>query len=300
MGTVIDQHEHSAHEFPVVVLNTGARMSALVFGSELQSPAEDIKKAVLSAIQLGYRHFDTAAAHGTEVAVGEGIAEAISSGLIHREDIFVTLKFHANSAAGVAAALKKSLSALQLDYVDLCLLHCSVKIRKGFSFPPKDDFALPSSTTEDAWRALEECMHSGLTKAIGVSNFSVKELKDLLLHAKVVPSVDQVELHPFWQEKQLHEFCRSVGVRICALHPLGSVLHPVYSNAVLKAIAEKHNKSPGQISLRWLIENGIAPIVASYDAEKLSEYIKIFDFKLSQDDVEQIESLEQRRLGLPC
>ncbi|EFJ09388.1 hypothetical protein SELMODRAFT_130110, partial [Selaginella moellendorffii] len=246
-------------------------------------------------VQMGYRHFDTAAAHGTEEAVGKGLKKGFVDGLVKREEVFVTYKFHLLDAGEVRSAVEKSLSALQLEYLDLCLVQSPSKLLKSCTYPPnqRESASLPSSVQE-IWEALEDCVQSGLTKAMGVCNFSAKNVKEILESASVVPAVNQVELHPMWQQKQLREFCQSVGVRVSSWRPLGG--QPplsVLNNSVIKEIAETHGKTPNQIALRWLLENGVISVIQSYDPEKLLEYINLFDFKFSVEDLEKLASLDQ-------
>ncbi|EFJ34923.1 hypothetical protein SELMODRAFT_80963 [Selaginella moellendorffii] len=300
-------------EAPFFQLRTGARAPAVGFGSGTFTSAEEIKGAVLSAIKLGYRHFDTATAYGTETAIGEALAIAFDAGLVTREEVFLTTKLRSDDHApqDVLPALKKSLRlgqsfifscALRVDFVDLFLMHAPIKLTKGARFPPKEHEILPLDIP-GTWKAMEDRFDEGLAKAIGVSNFSSKKLGDLLEYARIPPAANQVELHPIWQQKKLRDFCRAHDVQVFAWSPLGGLgkvwgSKSVLEDPVVLELAAKHHKSPAQIVLRWLTQIGVGAVVKSYNPQRLRENIQSFDFDLLPEDLETIEStVPQRRLA---
>ncbi|KDP26698.1 hypothetical protein JCGZ_17856 [Jatropha curcas] len=263
-----------------------------------------MKTAVLEAIKLGYRHFDTSPLYKSEKPVGEAIAEALKLGLIDsREEIFITSKLWCCDSHNdlVIPALKNSLRALQLDYLDLYLIHWPISCKPGrLVFPPPKDELLPMDF-KSVWAAMEECQQLGLTKAIGVSNFSCKKLQHLLTLSKIRPSVNQVEMNPLWQQKRLREFCRANDIIVTAYSPLGAKgtrwgSSLVMDNEVLNDIAKVHGKSVAQVCLRWVYEQGTSIVVKSYRKEKLKENMEIFDWALSKEDHDKIQKIPQKRL----
>ncbi|KAK2441610.1 3''-deamino-3''-oxonicotianamine reductase [Trifolium repens] len=262
----------------------------------------DTKEAIIEAIKQGYRHFDTAAAYGSEQALGEALKEAIQLGLVTREELFITSKLWVteNHPHLVVPALQKSLKTLQLDYLDLYLIHWPISSQPGkFSFPIDVADLLPFDV-KDVWQSMEECLKLGLTKAIGVSNFSVKKLQNLLDVATILPAVNQVEMNLAWQQKKLREFCSANGIVLTAFSPLrkGASRGPneVMENDMLKEIADVHGKSVAQVSLRWLYEQGITFVPKSYDKQRMNQNLHIFDFALTKEDHQKIDQIKQSRL----
>ncbi|XP_002988089.2 methylecgonone reductase [Selaginella moellendorffii] len=292
-------------EVPSLTLKSPSHiaMPALGFGSGTRSDSQEISDAVVCAIKLGYRHFDTASVYGTEAAIGAGLAQAMDAGLVTRPQLFVTSKLHSDMHDDVLGAVKSSLSNLKLDYLDLYLIHAPLKIRRTnyASFPAEEDF-LPLDL-RGTWQGMEECLQQGLARAIGVSNFSVKKLQDLMEHAKVIPAVNQVELHPVWQQRKLRDFCSSVGIQVVAWSPLGGLGKPwgsrsVLDNPVVQELASKYQKTPAQIILRWITTRGLGAIVKSYNPDRLAQNLQSFDFSLSEQDLAKIESIApQERLA---
>ncbi|XP_068654504.1 non-functional NADPH-dependent codeinone reductase 2-like [Aristolochia californica] len=294
-------------DIPVIKLDSGGEaMPSLALGTAAFPfvASEDTKVAVVKAIKLGFRHLDTAAIYGSETSVGEGIADALRLGLIKsREELFVTTKLWCQDAHRdlVLPALRKSLDNLQLEYLDLYLIHWPVSMKPGeFQYPvPKEDFC--SMDFKSVWEAMEECKMLGLTKSIGVSNFSCKKLEQLLSTAKIIPAVNQVEMHPVWQQKKLREYCNPRGIRVCAFSPLGGQGTPwganlVMDNEVLKAIAKNKGKTSAQVSLRWIVEQGVCPVVKSYKEERMKQNLDIFDWSLSEDELLLFDEIPQHRI----
>ncbi len=245
-----------------------------VFKVENGSEATESVKA---AIKNGYRSIDTAAIYKNEEGVGIGIKE---SG-VAREELFITSKVW-NEDQGyetTLAAFEKSLERLQLDYLDLYLIH----------WPGKDKY-------KDTWRALEKLYKDGKIRAIGVSNFQVHHLEELLKDAEIKPMVNQVEFHPRLTQKELRDYCKEQGIQLEAWSPLmqGQLL----DNEVLTQIAEKHNKSVAQVILRWDLQHEVVTIPKSIKEHRIIENADIFDFELSQEDMDKIDALNKdERVG---
>lgn len=255
---------------PVVKLNTGAEMPQIGFGVWQITDRKKCVDSVLTAFAAGYRHVDTAQIYGNEAYVGEAVK---SSGL-PREDLFITTKISIRNFLNVKKSLAKSLENLSMDYVDLLLLHYPVSGLRG-----------------RAWSNLEDVHLAGKAKAIGVSNYTIRHLKQLLANCRIKPAVNQVELHVFLQQPELISFCEENGITVQAYSPLahGQGL----DNQVLAEIADKHNKTPAQIMLRWCLEVGAIPLPKSETPERIKENIGIFDFELDIEDMQKIQMLEQ-------
>ncbi|KAK7320266.1 hypothetical protein VNO77_29586 [Canavalia gladiata] len=295
-----------AMEIPTVVLpNSCGELKVPVIGMGSApdfSCKKDTKEAIIEAIKQGYRHFDTAAAYGSEQALGEALKEAFDLGLVSRQQLFVTSKLWVtdNHPHLVVSALRKSLRTLQLDYLDLYLIHWPLSSKPGkFSFPIEVE-DLMEFDVKGVWKSMEECQKLGLTKAIGVSNFSVKKLQNLLSVATIPPAVNQVEMNLAWQQKKLREFCSGKGIVITAFSPLrkGASRGPneVMENDVLKEIADAHGKSIAQVCLRWLYEEGVTFVAKSYDKERMNQNLRIFDWALTHQDHTKINQINQTRL----
>lgn len=254
-------------------LNNGVRMPWLGLGVYQISSDKETATVVRSAIELGYRSIDTASLYGNERGVGEGVR---SSGL-RREELFVTTKvWNDDMRRGtVVEAFKGSLKKLGLDYVDLYLLHWPV-----------------AGTIVPSWQALEKLYASGRVKAIGVSNHMVRHIEELLAVAEVMPAVNQIEFHPYLQSAALIEFCRKQGIQLEAWSPLmqaGAILR----DPVLVEIAQKHGKSVAQVILRWDVQSGVITIPKSTKLARLRENGDIFDFKLTESEMDAIRSLDR-------
>lgn len=258
-----------------VTLNNGVKMPWLGLGT-WQSPEGQVQDAVRQAIEAGYRHIDTAAVYQNEAGVGEGVR---SSG-VKREDLFIVTKVwnedQRQGVDAVAKAFETSLKKLKMDYVDLYLVHWPVKGRY-----------------KDTWKVLERIHATGRAKAIGVSNFLVHHLEDLLMDAKVIPAVNQVEFHPFLRQQELLDFCAKHKIQHEAWSPL--MQGKAGTVAELKAIGAKYNKTPEQVALRWELQKGSVVIPKSTKKERILANAAIFDFNLTPDEVKQIDGLDKNK-----
>jgi diketogulonate reductase-like aldo/keto reductase len=259
---------------PTVTLNNGVEMPMLGFGVfQLPDPAE-CERSVRDAIGVGYRLLDTAASYGNEEAVGA----AIRSHGIDRHDLFVTTKLWVQDASyeGAKAAFERSMNKLQLDYLDLWLIH------------------QPYGDVYGAWRAMEELHRAGRIRAIGVSNFYPDRLLDFVLHNELAPAVNQIEIHPFHQQHDAHAILSEYKVHAEAWGPFAEGKNGLFSNELLRSIGDKHGKSIAQVVLRWLNQRGIVAIPKSVRKERIAENFAIFDFELDEYDIASIATLDQR------
>ncbi|CAM6003256.1 unnamed protein product, partial [Sphagnum balticum] len=269
----------------------------------LSESQQQVKDALLTAIQVGYRHFDTAMLYGTEGALGDALVEAFSTGLVKREEIFVTTKLWItdNHPAAVLPALRTSLCKLKLDYVDLYLIHWPIAAKDCIMTLPTKDQILPHVDLKGVWAELEHWVEKGLIKSIGVSNFSSKKLESLLSYAKIPPAVNQVEMHPCWQQKQLREYCKNKGIQITAYSPLTSPAPEaeflLKSSLVMRGELHSSKKRSCtqylQIALRWIIETGCIPVPKSFNKSHMSENLEIFDWELTDEDRQKISTIPQ-------
>ncbi|KAI3910717.1 hypothetical protein MKW92_008478 [Papaver armeniacum] len=293
---------------PVTTLSSGKGMPVLGLGTaeNLTKGSEREKLAILKAIEVGYRHFDTAFIYQTEECVGEAIAEALQLGFIKsRDELFITSKLWGSDAHPdrVLLALQNSLRNLKLQYLDLYLIHYPVSLKPGTTLKDlgsKDNF-LPMDY-KSVWAAMEECQKLGLTKSIGVSNFSSKKIQELMSTASIPPAVNQVEMNPTWQQKKLREYCQANNILVTAYSTLGAKgtgwgSNVVMGSEVLNQIALARGKSVAQISLRWVYEQGVSLVVKSFNEERMRENLKIFDWELTAEDLKKIDELPQSRVA---
>jgi len=287
---------------PEVALRHGSArpMPAIGMGSaKFPVVPETVKNAVLAAVEVGFRHFDTASVYETEQPLGEALAEAVRRGLVpSREELFITSKLWCTSCHPhlVLPSLRESLQNLQMDYVDLYLIHWPVSLKPGPTvIPAKREDAVPFDF-EGVWREMEECHRLGLAKAIGVSNFTTSHLDKILATATVPPAVNQVEMNPNWQQRKLREYCAEKGIHVTAYSPLGGQNgNDVLDSQVLVEIAKARGKSLAQVALRWIYEQGVTPIVKSYSKERLKQNLEIFDWELNDDDLLKISQIVQKK-----
>lgn len=257
-----------------VTLNNGVEIPILGFGVfQIADPAE-CERSVVDAIQTGYNHIDTAASYMNEEAVGRGIKQ---SG-VPREKLFITTKLWIQSQGyeGTLKAFERSLKRLQLEYVDLYLIH------------------QPFGDVHGEWRAMEELYGQGKARAIGVSNFQPDRIMDLMIHNKITPAVNQIEVNPFQQQIDTQTFLQDNGVMVEAWAPFAEGRNNIFQNETLLSIAAKHNKSVAQIILRWVVQRGIVALAKSTRKERMLENINVFDFELSAEDMAAITALDTK------
>jgi len=260
---------------PTVTLNNGLEMPLLGFGVFQIPNLEECERSVYDAITTGYRLIDTAASYGNEEAVGR----AIRAAGVPRDELFVTTKVWISDAGDerTIQAFERSLRRLQLDYVDLYLIH------------------QPIGDVHGAWRAMQHLYEEGRAKAIGVSNFPPDRVMDLIVNTAVVPAVDQIETHPFNQQVETQTFLQDNGVQHESWGPFAEGKHSIFRNETLIGIAEKHDKTVAQIILRWLTQRGIVAIPKSVRKERIEENFDVFDVRLTPEDMEAIASLDMGR-----
>ena len=257
-----------------VTLNNGVKMPILGFGVFQIDDMKECEEAVYNALKAGYRLIDTAAAYGTEEAVGR----AIKRSGIPREEIFVTTKLWVSDANYEKAklAFETSLKKLDLEYIDLYLIH------------------QPFNDVYGAWRAMTELYKEGKIKAIGVSNFYPDRLVDFIMNNEVVPAVNQVETHPFNQQVKANEIMKEYGVQIESWGPFAEGKNGIFTNEILSEIGKKYNKSVAQVILRWLIQRDVVVIPKSVRKERIEENFNVFDFELNSEDMEKISELDKK------
>jgi len=266
-------------------LNNGVIIPGLGYGT-YQTPPEDAYQVVSEALAVGYRHIDTATRYGNESGVGKAVKD---SGL-KREDVFITSKLW-NTERGyekTLAAFDKTLAELGTDYLDLYLIHWPAN-EKQFGAQAKD-------LNLETWRAFEKLYEDGKIKAIGVSNFMPNHLEDLLAEAKIKPMVNQIEVHPGWPQTEAIRYCQRNDILVEAWAPLGEAA--ALNNPVIVKIAAKYNHTPAQICLRWEVQQGLLPLPKSVHKNRMEENTNIFDFELTEAEMDIIGSL--RNLGGQC
>jgi len=258
-----------------IALNNGVEMPLLGFGVFQVTDLEACEKSLLDALQAGYRLIDTAASYMNEEAVGK----AIKRSEVARDELFVTTKLWIEDAGyeKTKKGFVRSLQKLQLEYLDLYLIH------------------QPYGDVYGSWRAMEELYHEGRIRAIGVSNFQPDRVMDLILHNEVIPAVNQIETHPFCQQVEAQQFLQENKVQIESWGPFAEGKNNLFSNEVLLAIGKKYDKSIAQVVLRWLTQRGVVAIPKSVHKERIVENFNIFDFELSSADMAEILALDQKQ-----
>ena len=258
-----------------VLLNNGVEMPLLGFGVFQVTNADECERGVDEAIRTGYRLIDTAASYGNEAEVGK----AIKKSDVPRKDLFITTKLWIQDTGyeSTKKAFEKSLKRLQLEYLDLYLIH------------------QPYGDIYGSWRAMEDMYREGRIKAIGVSNFQPDRIMDLILHNKVVPAVNQIETHPFCQQIETQKFLQENKVQIESWGPFAEGKNNIFHNDLFLSLAGKYKKSVAQIILRWLTQRKIVAIPKSVRKVRIAENFNIFDFELNAEDMDAVASLDTKK-----
>lgn len=253
------------------VLNNGVKIPLIGFGTYKSGSNEETEKIVKYALETGYRQIDTASFYGNEVGIGNGI----KSSKVNREDIFIVTKLW-NDDHGyekTIEAFNKSLENLQVDYIDLYLIHW------------------PNKLNIETWKAFEELYEKGQVKAIGVCNFKQNHLEELIKNCRIKPMVNQVEIHPSNQKQELLEYCENNKIQLIAWSPI--MRGKIFDNEIMISLSEKYNKSIAQIVLRWHMQRGIIPIPKSSNESRIKENLDIFDFEIYEEDMKKINLLDE-------
>lgn len=305
-----------------LILSNGVLMPKIGLGTWQATDPIEIKDALEEALKVGYRHLDTAFVYQNEVMIGKVLERWFLKGAIKREDLFVTTKLPMQGVhpARVEQFLDKSLKNLHLDYVDLYLVHfpVCVKYTENGTYPFNEQGELETETTDlvAVWKKMEELLDTGKVRSIGVSNFNISQLERLIKNCKIKPANLQIENHVYLQSNDLIDFCHKNGISVVAYSPLGSPsynkvcekfgiqknddLPNVLGDETVISLSKKHNKSPAQILLRFLIERHLAVIPKSTNPLRIKENFDIFDFKLDDEDMAKLRSLDKGEKARVC
>ncbi len=301
-----------------IQLHTGDRLPTVGYGLWKVEP-ETVEKLVEHALRGGYRHLDCACDYGNETDVGRGIARVLQQNVCTREELWVTSKLFNtyHRAEHVRPAVEKSLKDLQLDYLDLYLIHFPISLKyvpiehrypPGWLYDPDAEsprMELSPVPIQETWQAMEELVEAGLVKNIGISNFGTSLIRDLLSYAKIRPSVLQIESHPYLTQEKLIRYAKQENIAVTAYSPLGSLSYvsigmaergdTVLEQPVVQVAARHHGKTPAQVILRWAVQRGTAIVPKSSHPQRLDENIALFDFELSETEMRSITALNRNQ-----
>ncbi|XP_067669555.1 aldo-keto reductase family 1 member B7-like [Haliotis asinina] len=295
-----------------VTLHNGRKMPLVGLGSWQVTSPEECKDSIRAALDAGYRHIDTAFAYQNEAFIGEVLQEYFKAGKLKREDLFVTTKlwitYHERER--VSKCIDESLKNLQLDYVDMYLIHVPVSMRetgKRMGLYPVDENNKPAFSEVplvETWKGMEQVARAGKAKSIGVSNFNMKQVELICKSAEIKPATNQVECHLYLQQEKLFRFLKERGITLTAYSPFGSPARPanlqkegaprVLDDPVAKELATKYKRSVGQIHLRYLVQRGIIVIPKSTNPGRIQENLKVFDFNLSSSEMSKLASQDKK------
>lgn len=289
-----------------LVFNNGDEMPILGLGTWKSEPGE-VYTAVKEAIRIGYRHIDCAFIYGNEAEIGRALSESMAEGVVTREELWITSKLwnDVHAPEDVEPAVREALANLQLDYLDLYLIHWPIALKKGVFLPETADQMIPieEMPIANTWEAMEALVEKGLCKHIGVSNFSVPKLKALVETARIKPEMNQIEMHPYLQQPVMLDYCNAHNIFITAYSPLGSIDRPavlkgenepiLLEDPTIAAIAEARGSTPAQVLISWAIHRGTSVIPKSVNPGRMQQNLAAADVALTAEDMDNIAALNQ-------